>query len=329
MERKASAAENLTGLRRKTKKKKLYVQFSCCSIMQTLLLPAARSGVPRPYSPSSMVTQASSHCNICPYLPRQPVTRCRGFAAPLTLPNSLPCFSTSSSSSPSIYSTNSKRRMLAFPPVASSPPVSPGSTLPTGDSDQAKLAQVAKRLESTARYFKRLGSLGFWGQLVCTLVSGVILSFSAVITGKITSPFTFYSTAAGIAAAFISVFWSFGYLRLAEKLRRTANEPAKAPPRADVVKSLKNGIVVNLLGMGAAILGMQATVGLLVGKALTSTANPYYQGISPGYSPVLALDVFLVQASANTILSHFLGIVSSLELLRSVTLSPAPVPKIA
>lgn len=47
--------------------------------------------------------------------------------------------------------------------------------------------------------------------------------------------------------------------------------------------------------MGAAILGMQATVGLLVAKALTTSANPYYQGISPGSSPVLALDVFLVQ----------------------------------
>jgi hypothetical protein len=61
------------------------------------------------------------------------------------------------------------------------------------------------------------------------------------------------------------------------------------------VKSLKNGIVLNLLGMGAAILGMQATVGLLVAKALTSSANPYYQQMTPGYSPVLALDVFLVQ----------------------------------
>lgn len=69
----------------------------------------------------------------------------------------------------------------------------------------------------------------------------------------------------------------------------------QAPPRADVIRSLKNGIVLNLLGMGASVLGMQATVGLLVAKALTSSANPYYQGLSPGYSPVLALDVFLVQ----------------------------------
>lgn len=68
------------------------------------------------------------------------------------------------------------------------------------------------------------------------------------------------------------------------------------------MKSLKNGIVLNVLGMGAAILGMQATVGLLVAKALTTSANPYYQGIPPGSSPVLALDVFLVQVLFLSIL---------------------------
>lgn len=69
----------------------------------------------------------------------------------------------------------------------------------------------------------------------------------------------------------------------------------QAPPHAGVVISLKNGMVLNLLGMGAAILGMQAIVGLLVAKALTSSVIPYYQGISPGKSPILALDVFLMR----------------------------------
>ncbi|XP_074579967.1 protein TIC 21, chloroplastic-like [Curcuma longa] len=232
-------------------------------------------------------------------------------------------------------------KALFSPAIPASPLLEPNrrilvrasAGLPSSDaeSEKAKLAQVSKRLENTSRYFKRLGSLGFWGQLVCTAVSAVILSFSLVVTGKVTSPVTFYTTAGGIVAAFISVFWSFGYIRLSERLRRTANDPAKAPPRADVVKSLKNGIVLNLLGMGSTILGMQATVGLLVAKALTTSAVPYYQ-MSPGQSPVLALDVFLVQASANTILSHFLGLVFSLELLRSVTLphlEAVPVPKAA
>ncbi|KAJ8530045.1 hypothetical protein K7X08_036880 [Anisodus acutangulus] len=273
--------------------------------MQTLLLPAGRPGIGNP---------------------------------PLALPpTGRPCRYSSLGRSNTLISSPSslslKTEPLNLPQfrrnriLASSAPY----TSPNEDPEKTKLLQVAKRLLNTARYFKRLGTLGFWGQLVCTLVAAVILSFSVVITGKITSPFTFYSTAGGIAAAFISVFWSFGYLRLSEKLKKTANDPSKAPPRADVVKSLKNGITVNLLGMGAAVLGMQATVGILVAKALTTSTNPY-QGSTPGSSPVLALDVFLVQASANTIVSHFLGLVFSLELLRSVTLPTSdgiPVPRVA
>ncbi|CAJ1977387.1 unnamed protein product [Sphenostylis stenocarpa] len=285
--------------------------------MQTLLLPATRAG-------SFTVVPVSSSAVAAPRL-SQP------FLRPNSLP-SLPLNLTRSSSSSSLGSSISRQPWkLPFSASASSQ-VSTAFTASNDESEKAKLEQVAKRLEKTARYFKRLGNLGFWGQLVCTVVAAVILSFSVVITGKVTSPATFYATAGGIVAAFISVFWSFGYIRLSEKLRKTANDPTKAPPRADVVKGLKNGIVMNLLGMGAAILGMQATVGLLVAKALTTSTNPLYQGISPGSSPVLALDVFLVQASANTILSHFLGLVFSLELLRSVTLPPSeatPFPKFA
>lgn len=280
--------------------------------MQSLLLPAGRPAVASP--PSAVASKPSP-----PHLLRRPPQTSFSINTLRLSPLHSLTLSPKSLSSP----LSSRKEAL----ILASAPVSAAYTSPSDDSEKAKLAQVAKRLERTSRYFRRLGSFGFWGQLICTIVSAVILSFSIVVTGKITSPVTFYSTASGIVAAFISVFFSFGYIRLSEKLRKSANDPSKAPPRAEVVKSLKNSIVVNLLGMGAAILGMQATVGLLVAKALTTSSNPYYQGISPGSSPVLALDVFLVQASANTILSHFLGLSSSLELLRSVTLPPSePVP---
>ncbi|KAJ9159488.1 hypothetical protein P3X46_024995 [Hevea brasiliensis] len=287
--------------------------------MQTLLRPAAAAATAVTVGPALSLLQRH---RLTDYRPLYPSNCPRKFTRSI----SFPCASLS-------YDLLETRKLkLSFTKTNASSPVSPAFTHSNDEAERAKLAQVAKRLEITSRYFKRLGSLGFWGQLICTVVAAVILSFSIVITGKISSPASFYATAGGIAAAFISVFWSFGYIRLSEKLRKTAYDPTKAPPRADVVKGLKNGIVVNLLGMGAAILGMQATVGLLVAKALTSSANPYYQGISPGYNPVLALDVFLVQASANTILSHFLGLVFSLELLRSVTLPAAesiPVPRVA
>lgn len=289
--------------------------------MQTLLLPAARSTVLPPAVSPSAAPVVHLH------LPAR-ISSVNRFLSPLNSLSSLSSFC--SSSLPLLSSKNAIRDVRIHPSMVSSPAAT-GFASSVYESDQAKLALVAKRLQNTARYFKRLGSFAFWGQLLCTIVAAVILSFSIVVTGKITSPATFYATAGGIAAAFISIFWSFGYLRLSERLRRTANDPSKAPARADVVKSLRNGVVVNLLGMGSAILGLLATVGLLVAKALTTSSTPYYQGVSPGYSPVLALDVFLMQASANTILSHFIGLVSSLELLRSVSLPPqtAPVAKLA
>ncbi|KAF3961829.1 hypothetical protein ACB098_07G096400 [Castanea mollissima] len=288
--------------------------------MQTLLLPSTAVAA----GPSSSTSQ---------FPPRRPIPARHVSNFTLSLPHTSNSNCKPLSSSKTLQSLSFSYAAPAHrgPKLSFTVRASQIST-PNGDTEKAKLTQVAKRLENTSRSFKRYGTMGFWGQLVCTVVAAVILSFSVVITGKVSSPATFYATAGGIAAAFISVFWSFGYIRLSDRLRRTANDPSKAPPRADVVKSLKNGIVVNLLGLGAAILGMQATVGLLVAKALTSSANPYYQGIAPGYSPVLALDVFLVQASANTILSHFLGLVFSLELLRSVTLPPSesiPVPRVA
>ncbi|KAK7822851.1 protein tic 21 [Quercus suber] len=283
--------------------------------MQTLLLPSTAVAA----GPSS----STSH-----FPPRRPIAARHVSNFTLSLPhasNSNPLSSSKTLRSfgfswPSYAAPAHRGPKLSFTVRASQ------ISTPNNDTEKAKLTQIREHFEE----FQEVWYHGFWGQLVCTVVAAVILSFSVVVTGKVSSPATFYATAGGIAAAFISVFWSFGYIRLSDKLRRTANDPSKAPPRADVVKSLKNGIVVNLLGLGAAILGMQATVGLLVAKALTSSANPYYQGIAPGYSPVLALDVFLVQASANTILSHFLGLVFSLELLRSVTLPPSesiPVPR--
>ncbi|KAI5081437.1 hypothetical protein GOP47_0004620 [Adiantum capillus-veneris] len=199
-------------------------------------------------------------------------------------------------------------------------------------SETSAREQVSKRLANFAKNLRRCGTLGFWGQLVCAVVSAVILAFSVAISGNPTSQATFYATAGGIVAAFLSVFWSFGYVRLSDRLRSTINDLSKAPPRADVVRNLQQGILLNLLGMGLTLLGMQATVGTLVAKSLTSTAVPYFQGTRANYSPVLALDVFLVQASVNTVLSHFLGLIFSIELLRSVTLSQPPpesvIPKV-
>lgn len=153
---------------------------------------------------------------------------------------------------------------------------------------------------------------------------------------------------------FLSLFWSFGYVRLSRKLRaflEAAPGSADAVPkvrRSDVIAMLEKvggrlgkalhvsflcwpacssdvmrlfpradhqlslarataqrpprnhahlqGAVINVLGAGATMLGLSATIGVLLAKTLTSaTVNPFLATSSTNWNPVLAFDVFNVQ----------------------------------
>jgi hypothetical protein len=51
-----------------------------------------------------------------------------------------------------------------------------------------------------------------------------------------------------------------------------------------------------VLGAGATMLGLSATIGVLLAKTLTSaTVNPFLATSSSNWNPVLAFDVFNVQ----------------------------------
>ena len=84
---------------------------------------------------------------------------------------------------------------------------------------------------------------------------------------------------------------------------------SSAPKKSGVARNLKIGVTGNMLGIGTTLLGMQAVVGFLVAKTLANaTANPFLSGGAGSWNPVLALDVFLVQAATNCLLSHFMSL---------------------
>ena len=197
----------------------------------------------------------------------------------------------------------------------------PASGKNTLDAAQKKMAHASKQ-------FRKLGYFGFWSQLVLSVVSAVILVFSVAFTttSQTSAGPGLYLTLFGILAGFFSMFWSFGYTRISRRLRKGAFQISEAPARAQVVRNLATGITINCAGLLSGILGLQSTVGLLVAKTLTSaTVNPFLgMGTNKMYNPVMALDVFLVQACANSLSCHIVGLLLSLWLLRDVA-KPAAV----
>lgn len=94
-----------------------------------------------------------------------------------------------------------------------------------------------------------------------------------------------------------------------------------APPTStfQVMELITRGILINIVGMGSTLIGISTLVGLLVAKTLSNASvNPFMASAAGGYNPVLALDVFLVQAATNTLLGHFLSLLCSLWLLNVV-----------
>lgn len=74
-----------------------------------------------------------------------------------------------------------------------------------------------------------------------------------------------YLTLLGIVAGFVSTFWSFGYTRLARRLRGYLQGELRRVRKSDVVYTLQTGCWINILGMAATLLGLQArpSIGLL------------------------------------------------------------------
>jgi len=126
----------------------------------------------------------------------------------------------------------------------------------------------------------------------------------------------FFLAGSGIVLSSISIFWTWGGARLAGRLvRRTATSRIEA---ANLLRrTITVGVTVNLLGMLVTLLGAEAIIGLLAAKVLTS------QGVitSPSMAPQLLqpLDILIVQANTNTLLSHFFSITSLLYLTRWVS----------
>jgi hypothetical protein len=196
--------------------------------------------------------------------------------------------------------------------VACQATTSDGSkSIETSGKGDGREASAKSNMSKIGLSLQKFGWLGFWGQFALTTVSAVMTVFSIVFTRptSLVSKFSLYLVLVGVACGIFSTYWTFGYIQLSKKIRRSMKDMANIPKKSGVQRNLSIGVSGNLLGMGSTLLGMQAVVGFLVAKTLANaTANPFLAGGAGSYNPVLALDVFLVQASTNCLLSHFMAL---------------------
>ncbi|CAL8465056.1 g4591 [Coccomyxa elongata] len=195
---------------------------------------------------------------------------------------------------------------------------------PTWPATVCSASAVEGNVTNEAYGIRRIAWISFWAQLSLAIVSAIVVAFTLASSnwGNV-PPVPVLFTLFGVATSFISTFLSFGIVRTT---RKVIMEKATIK-KESIASTLLANQALNLWGIGSALIGLQATVGTLVAKILTSsTSNPYAAaGQAARTATPTALDAFSVQACTNTILAHFASIVFA-NWLQKTLLKPQRTP---
>ncbi|MBD1907055.1 DUF3611 family protein [Funiculus sociatus GB2-A5] len=185
---------------------------------------------------------------------------------------------------------------------------------------------VPSAIQRIASAFRITGWIGFWVQLVLSVVSTLIFLFAIPSAGPraggggASNPGTggsIFFAVCGLLVLYFSIYQAFRYTRLGLHLKDS--NPNLRPKKADAIKVLRFGLTVSLVGLLLAVVGAEAITGTLLAKSLSQA-----QGGVAIYDPqfinrlIQPLDIFVVLANTHTITAHVAGVIVSLWLLSRV-----------
>ncbi|CAM9674865.1 unnamed protein product [Ectocarpus sp. 12 AP-2014] len=193
------------------------------------------------------------------------------------------------------------------------------------DGEEILDRSVVKQLKRSTTVFRQVSWLSWWAQTILSTVAFIILLFSNAVTNRSTRGNILGNgvalAVASLACSAASICWTWGYNLKAKGWRNLGTLAEVDDAQVRMRNSLRMGLYINVAGMLLALVGAEQIVGTLVAKVL------YAQGFQPsvmvgtaGAAEVAqaqfrALDVFIVQANTNTLLSHFCSLAASLWLL--------------
>lgn len=202
--------------------------------------------------------------------------------------------------------------------TASDAVIPPTPTPPPESVETPRLEPVAVR---AARAVWRVGWLAWWGQLVLTVISIIILAFTYVFPGASVGS---SASAPGIALSFVcaafaalSWAWTYVYTRASLRLAGASSDPA---PLKRLGGALRGGVVLGIIGCAVGLVALQATVGALLartftaGAGATATTGTAASGLVLAVSAVQPVDLLVAQAAVNALCSLFLGLLAALWL---------------
>ncbi|MFH7029552.1 MAG: DUF3611 family protein [Heteroscytonema crispum UTEX LB 1556] len=167
-----------------------------------------------------------------------------------------------------------------------------------------------------AATFRTVSRFTFWIQLALGAISVIALLLAmfsrniGVQTGNAGAGLGIFLAIVGILILCFRVYWSFRYRQLAKRLQLSDRE--LHPKREDIIQVLKIGLIVSLVGIFLAFLASEASVIVLLSKAL---AGPQGIAVYNRENLIRSLDILVVLANVNLIGAHLVGGVTAFGLI--------------
>lgn len=183
--------------------------------------------------------------------------------------------------------------------------------------------------EQLSRDFSRLGTLGFWIQIVLLIIPLALLLYVLVLrtpgpNGTSSVGFMNYLSIGSLALLIFTTFWFYRYIGLAKKIA----DPSRRPSRDSVTNTIWIGIWAGCIGICFSMILLFNTVGQLL-IALLSLPP----GVVIAPSDAAGSTGFVTAADAVTLLSVIIVLTAelivlglSIWLLFQATRTPKAVP---
>lgn len=184
-------------------------------------------------------------------------------------------------------------------------------------SSQSRTTPKANKIRRVSTSLKWAGFTGFWVQLVLGVISTVMLLLAITNRTETSRPgtgFSLFCAASGLICLIVAIYFSFRYGKMAQRLQNNTARPKKST----TIKTIKIGLIINLVGMLLTILGAEAIAGIVLSKILAFGQGEVFAAQNTKEF-VNSLDLFIVQANTNIIAAHFAGLSTSLWLLSRIT----------
>jgi hypothetical protein len=164
-------------------------------------------------------------------------------------------------------------------------------------------------MKEAVQILQRTSWLSWWSQMILTVISTVILGFAKTSHAKDAPNLVLSGVAVFISG--LSIVWTWG--NGARLSRRLQYKPATRGAAANMLRrAVRVGVLLNLVGLLCNLLAAQEIIGGLALKVLTQRQSLLDGGLQP-------LDVLVVQANANSLLSHYISLACLLYLTQQIT----------